>query len=207
MINRKTFFDKVRVSLFAGKLTTMQVKQMLYFIQEFEQQKLNDKRWLAYIFATVYHETGLRRNGVFVRTMEPVEESGRGAGKPYGSKLKYGGGPGKRVPYTKPDKIYYGRGHTQNTWYEIHEALTNAAQKAGKSWDFLNHPELLLQTEPSVWATFTAMQSGLYTGRKLSAYFNATANNPVNARQIINGLDKAELIAGYHRQFLEALNS
>jgi putative chitinase len=33
-------------------------------------------------------------------------------------------------------------------------------------------------------------------------YFNDVTDDPVGARKIINGTDKAELIAGYHRGFL-----
>ena len=116
-----------------------------------------------------------------------------------------GGGPGKRIPYTAPDKLYYGRGHTQNTWFENYERLTKAAATHGKDWDFLNNPELLLQMEPSIWATFFAMQVGLYTGKKLKDYFNDTKEDWVNARRIINGTDKADLIAGYGKKFMDGL--
>lgn len=197
MINRKSFFDKIRQSLFGGKLSISQVKGMLAFLNEWDRQKLTDHRWLAYMLATAYWETD--------KTMQPIEEYGRGAGRPYGSKLKMGNGPNKRVPYTTPDKLYFGRGHTQNTWFENYEALTKAAKRQGKDWDFLNKPELLLQMEPSIWATFHAMQVGLYTGKKLSAYFNPSTEDWVNARRIINGLDKAELIANQAKLFYQAL--
>jgi len=64
---------------------------------------------------------------------------------------------------------------------------------------------LLLQDEPSIWATFTAMDKGLYTGRKLSQYFNDKTCNWIGARAIINGKDKAELIADYAKEFHSAL--
>ena len=164
---------------------------------EWERQQLTDQRWLAYILATAFHETA--------KTMQPIEEFGKGKGRDYGKKLKMGGGPGKRILYTTPDKIYYGRGHTQNTWYENYQALTRAAAKAGRNWDFLNQPELLLTMEPSIWATFFAMQTGLYTGKRLLNYFNDTMEDWTNARKIINGLDAADLIAGYGKNFFAAL--
>jgi hypothetical protein len=71
----------------------------------------------------------------------------------------------------------------------------------GKDWDFLNHSELLLQMEPSIWATFYAMRNGLYTDRRLANYFNATTEDWVGTRKIINGLDKADQIAKYARSF------
>ncbi len=196
-MNRKTFYDNIRFSLFKGKLADQQTAGMDAFFNEWEKQKLTDTRWLAYMLATAYHETA--------QTMQPIEEFGKGNGKAYGKKLKMGGGPGKRVPYTTPDKLYYGRGHTQNTWYENYEALTKAAKKQGYDWDFLIRPELLLQMEPSIWATFYGMQKGLYTGKRLLHYFNDTTEDWVNARKTINGLDKADLIAGYGKAFYAGL--
>jgi hypothetical protein len=202
MIDRKQFFDTVRPALFAGAMSQHQVEGMEAILKEWEAQQLTDLRWLAYILATAYHETA--------KTMEPVAEYGKGKGHDYGKKLKMGGGPGKRIAYETPDKIYYGRGHTQNTWYENYQRLTKAATTHGKNWDFLNDPDLLLQMEPSIWATFFAMQVGLYTGKKLSDYFNeltigATDQLWINARKIINGLDCAEMIAGYAKVFFAAV--
>jgi putative chitinase len=197
-MDRAKFFGEIRETLFGKRdLLVSQVQQINAFLTEWENQKLTDLRWLAYIFATVYHETA--------RTMAPIEEFGKGRGLPYGKKLKYGKGPNKRVPYDTPDKLYYGRGHTQNTWYEIYEALTRAAKARDKSWDFLNQPELLLETEPSIWATFLAMKTGLYTGKKLLDYFNEKTTNWIGARYIINGQDKAEVIAKYAQSFYDAL--
>lgn len=202
MIDRKHFFDTVRPDLFDGAISQKQVYGMEAILREWEAQQLTDLRWLAYILATTFHETA--------KTMQPVAEYGKGKGYDYGKKLKMGGGPGKRIAYETPDKIYYGRGHTQNTWYENYQRLTKAAATHGKSWDFLNDPDLLLQMEPSIWATFFAMQVGLYTGKKLADYFTeltvgATDQLWINARKIINGLDCAEKIAGYAKVFHSAL--
>lgn len=197
MVNRASFFNRLKTYGLFSKLNTGNVQGMAAIIDEYERLGWFDLRWLAYIMATVYHET--------IRTMQPIEELGRGKGKPYGSKLKYGGGPGKRVAYTCPDKIYFGRGHTQNTWFEIYEKLSNTKRAKDENWDFLNNPELLLQMKPSIWATFFAMSTGLYTGRKLSQYFDGAKEYPVKARAIINGSDKAELISGYYVKFLKCL--
>lgn len=198
MVNRIAFFNKLRTFNLFTRLNRGQIDGMNAIIDEWiSNTAYTDIRWLSYMLATVYHETG--------RTMQPIEEFGRGVGKPYGSKLKYGGGPGKRVPYTKPDKIYFGRGLTQNTWYEVYERLSKTQRAKTEGWDFLNNPELLLQMKPSVWAMYYAMTNGIYTGRKLSQYFNESKCDPLNARKIINKLDKAELIKLYHEKFLKCL--
>jgi hypothetical protein len=178
-------------------MTRDQVQGMEAILREWEAQQLTDLRWLAYILATTYHETA--------RTMQPIAEYGKGKKYDYGKKLKMGGGPGNRIAYETPNKIYYGRGHTQNTWYENYQRLTKAAATQGKDWDFLSNPDLLLQMEPSIWATFFAMRVGLYTGKKLSDYFSDKKEDWVNARRIINGVDCAVIIAGFAKAFYEAI--
>lgn len=196
MINKATFYQKIR-PFFGGTIRTLQAQGLDAIINEFERRQLTDSRWLAYILATAYHETD--------RTMQPIEEYGKGRGKDYGKKLKYGKGVGKRIPYNLPDQIYYGRGLAQNTWFEIYAALTIAAAKQGKDWDFLNHPELLLQMEASVWAIFHGMTTGLYTGKALADYINPNKCDWKNARRIINSVDRAEDIAEYAIMFYNAL--
>lgn len=188
MINIEKFFPACTDRLFNGFMKQTQAEGIRAIIDEYDRRKMTDVRHLAYILATIYHEVG--------KTMQPIEERGKGHGKAYGMKLKY-----SRKPYTTPDKLYYGRGLTQNTWFEIYEALTKAAKKQGYDWDFLKNPELLLQMAPSVWAAFQGMTTGLYTGVGLSDFFNDHETNPINARRIINGTDCAAMIAGYYREF------
>lgn len=195
--NNFQFFSLIRVNVFNGKLNIKQFEGINVILLEWNKRNLTDLRWLAYILATVFHETAA--------TMQPIEEFGKGKNKDYGKKLDVGRGPGKRVPYTIPDKLYYGRGHTQNTWLTIYRRLTTAAKKQGYNWDFVNNPELLLTMEPSIWATFHSMLTGLYTGKSLSNYFNLKVEDWVNARRIINGLDKAILISNLSKKFYDAL--
>jgi putative chitinase len=54
---------------------------------------------------------------------------------------------------------------------------------------------------------YAGMRDGDFTSKRLSTYFTATVDDPVNARRIINGTDRAETVAGYHRKFLEAFNA
>jgi putative chitinase len=52
---------------------------------------------------------------------------------------------------------------------------------------------------------FIGMHEGLFTGKKLSQYFNEVTEDPISARKIINGKDKAKMIAGYYYEFKNAL--
>lgn len=53
--------------------------------------------------------------------------------------------------------------------------------------------------------TVVGHMEGLWTGKKLSDYFGDEAD-PKNARRIVNGTDKASLIATYYEAFLAAIN-
>jgi putative chitinase len=50
------------------------------------------------------------------------------------------------------------------------------------------------------------MTKGLFTGKSLANYFNQTTEDWVNARKIINGLDKAQAIAMYGHNFYSAIS-
>jgi hypothetical protein len=51
------------------------------------------------------------------------------------------------------------------------------------------------------------MRAGAFTGKKLSDYISASKCDYTNARRIINGVDRADLIAGYAAKFERILNS
>ena len=116
-------------------------------------------------------------------TMQPIEEYGRGAGRAYG----------------KPDPItklrYYGRGLVQLTWKSNYDKYGIALR-----------PERALEMEMAVHIMFDGMTKGIFTGKKLGDYFTREHVDPVGARRIINGTDKAKKIAGYYDTFLRALN-
>jgi putative chitinase len=63
----------------------------------------------------------------------------------------------------------------------------------------------MLEDEPSALVLFDGMIEGWFTGVGLPQYFDADTDDPYNARRTVNGTDKADLIAGYHREFLAAL--
>lgn len=167
-MNRTAFFASVRKSF--GALSQPQVDGFTKILDEWERRALTDVRWLAYMLATCWHETG--------RKMQPIREGGGEA-------------------YLKTKKYYpwVGEGLVQVTW-EVN-ARKFGATKPG---DLLNWPKALD-------ALFQGMTLGMFTGKRLADYFSGASNNPIGARRIINGLDKAETIAGYHDGFLVALNA
>jgi putative chitinase len=188
-INRSFFFFQTKQFLFSGAMSQSQTDGLTAILDEWETNYANeDDRWLAYMLATAHLETG--------RKMQGVEEIGKGKGRPYGSKIKQDGSA-----YTDPDKIYYGRGLVQLTWFENYK---RAGDKIGT--DLVNNPELALDSVNAVKVMFLGMMSGWFTGVSLSRYFNATTEDWKNARKIINGLDKADLIATFGHSYYAAIS-
>ena len=196
-IRRPAFYSVVREKLFKGSITVKQVAGIEAVLNEWERLRLADLRWLAYMLATAFHETA--------QTMQAIAEYGKGRDYDYGRQLKMGGGKGKRIPYTLPKQLYYGRGLVQLTWYENYQLFSRLL-----GIDLLNNPDQALQLDVAVKIMFEGMMKasssfGDFTGRCLEQYFNHDTEDWVNARKIINGLDCAAAIAGHAKTFYDAL--
>ena len=182
---REIFFDNVRDKMFDGALTQQQVDGCGVILGLWEGQytgtPMSDIRWLAYILATVYHECAT--------TMWPITE--------YGSQSYLQG---------KEYYPYIGRGFVMITWEDNYRRAGEELSLTGTR-NLVDHPELALDSLISARILFRGMAEGWFTGRKLGQYFNETKDDPKNARQIVNGNDDDDLIAGYHRQFLAALEA
>lgn len=197
MINRKFFFDQCKISLFGGSLSKKQVDGLTTILDRWESDHAkDDDRWLAYMLATAHHETD--------RTIKPIHEYG---GPAY-FKDRYdikGSRPAlaKKMGNTTPgDGVrYHGRGFVQLTWKSNYE---KASAKIGV--DLVNQPDRALELEPATRIMFEGMMAGWFTGKKLSDYFSKTADDWFNARRIINGTDKASLIAGYGQRYYAAIS-
>ena len=181
-IDRGIFFAQIR-SLF-GRMSQSQVEGLNSLLDAVGGCLINEA---AYMLATAYHETA--------HTMQPIEEYGKGRGRDYGKRLKM-----NRQPYSASLPIYYGRGYVQLTWYENYD-------KAGRllKLDLLRQPELALQADVAAKIMREGMFEGWFTGKKLGEYVGLRTAEYVSARRIINGMDKAQLIAGYAVVFELAL--
>lgn len=191
-MNLSLFYKNVRAEFFNGRLSQQQTDGMAAILQKWNRSGFTDLRWLAYMLGTVYHETA--------RTMFPIEEYGKGRGRRYGKKYKQSG-----QPYDEPDHIYYGRGYVQITWYENYERMGRIL-----GIPLLQKPELALVPEHAADIMFEGMTKsvsfkGDFTGHYLEQYFNGSKEDWVNARRIINGRDRAELIAGYAKRFYQII--
>lgn len=192
MINRQNFFKSVRQSLFNGTLSQSQVLGMDMILNEYEKRNIKNARWLAYILATAYHETGYK--------MRPVLEkySGSSAEKYFNNKYGIESNPKLAVRLGNVKQgdgfKYRGRGLVQITGRANYEKFGIA-----------DNPDLALDPKKAVEIIFDGMIKGLFTGKALMDYLIIGTDRPVYARQIINGMDKAQTIKGYYDKFLIAL--
>jgi hypothetical protein len=166
-MNKKLFYDKVRASF--GPLTQKQVDGFEIILNEGVKRGVL-KEHLAYILATVWHETA--------HTMQPVKEYG-----------------GEKYLRSKKYYPYYGRGYVQLTWKDNYV-----------KYGIADNPDKALDALVAVEILYDGMLKGVFTGKKLSDYFNDKVTDWRNARRIVNGLDKADLIGGYGKLFAEAID-
>lgn len=142
-------------------------------IKEARRQGISDIAQIAYILATVEHETN--------NTFQPVQEAyflGEPKAENHRRTLRY-------YPY-------YGRGYVQLTWdfnYREYSTLLNL--------DLINQPDLVMRPDISLFVLIDGMKRGVFTGRKLDTFINRNQIDFFNARQIINGTDRADLVKSY----------
>ena len=157
----------------------------------------------AYILATVWHESAA--------TMEPIAEFGKGVKKRYGQWFKnskgvvYGirNGDISRPAYLKSDYpyLYYGRGDCQLTWLDNYIKLGLIL-----GVDLANNPDLANDPDISADILVVGSMQGLFTGKSIPHYITfGTFDEFVQARYVINGRDKRDLIAGYAKTIMTAM--
>lgn len=203
------FFAAVRASLFGGRLSPDQVNGMEAILDEW-QAKPVDNRWLAYMLATVYHETDStmcaisenlnysanRLRATFPKYFSAAQATAyarqpeRIANRAYANRIGNGdeaSGDGWR---------YRGRGPVQITGRD------NYAK-----YGIADHPDMALDRVKAVEILFDGMINGRFTGRKLADFFSGTASDWIGARKIINSTDRAADIAGYAKKFAAAIEA
>ena len=195
-MNEKIFFDGVRAGILGPKLDEDEVTGCQAILEACAGFPV---AWTAYALATAYHETA--------HTMQPIKEYG-------GDKYFFrrydiqGQNPAlaKRLGNTVPGDgaKYAGRGYVQ---------LTGRAnyKRAGDKLnvDLLGDPDLAMNKDIAARIMREGMRDGWFTGKKLFDYVAgvgpAGRAQFASARRIINGVDKANLIAGYAMDFQNAL--
>lgn len=185
-------FDLGRKELFKDGYSQLQVDSINAIVGEANEQGITNKAQLAYVLATVKHETA--------NTMLPIEERGSNA---YLSKYdtgKLAKDLGNTPEADGDGQKYKGRGYAQITGLANYKKFAKIM-----GVDFVKKPELVMEVKNAAFILVYGMVNGTFTGRKLSHYISSAKTDFPNSRRIINGQDKMHLIAGYASQFLKCV--
>lgn len=190
------FFDACRAGIMGPTLDAGEVSGANIILEAMDGAPLS---WTAYALATAWHETA--------HTMQPVKEFGGDnyffrRYDPKGQHPKIAAALGNTQP---GDGVKYcGRGYVQLTGRANY---TKAAAFLGQP--LLERPELAQHSEQAAKIMRWGMERGVFTGKRLGDMLPAgkPASRPefVQARKIINGLDRAVDVAGYAAAFQDAL--
>jgi len=174
--------------LFKESLNTQQEQSLLWIIKRLESDTRIDYTHIAsYMLATVKHECA--------NTYLPIKERG---GRIYLSKYAYTTEIGKSLGNTKPgdDLKYPGQGFVMITGRGNYDRMGKRIKL-----NLIDNPQLVLVPQYAYEIMVVGMIEGLFTGRKIGKYINTDIIDLLNARRVINGLDRAELIKQYAEKF------
>ncbi len=203
-LDRAAFFKGVRPYPFGGSLTQGQVAGLQAILDACPPDLASDS--LAYCLATAFHETA--------RTMLPIKEYG---GAAYFHRMYDKDGERPTVAKTLGNTVpgdgakFAGRGYVQLTGRSNYRRATGELQNRGyltRDQDLTQAPDMAMTPDVAAAVMFIGMTEGWFTGKKLADYFGPNrSGDAFNARRIINGVDRADLIKGYHTGFRAALKS
>lgn len=177
-LDKEAFYAHVRK--LTKNLNTTQVESIEAILERTADQPI---QIIAYILATAWHEA----------LFKPQREWGRGGNRPYAKKGKYG-------------QSQYGRGLVQLTWDRNYEWADKALGLNGallKDFDLALRPDIAADVLVKGMLTAAFASNGkplTHYGPKADGSFDYR-----HARQTVNRMDKADLIAGHARHFEAAL--
>ena len=179
----KAFYDSLRDDF--GRLAVNQVAGIEFLLKATEGLPLRHR---AYVLATAWHETGPASSDLH---MTPRREiwGPTPAQKRYEGRADLGNtqpGDGKR---------FMGRGYVQITGRANYNRASTIVGR-----DLVSNPDLTMDPDFAAKIIVHGMVHGWFTGRKMSDF-----DSYVNMRRVVNGTDKAALIAGYAEKFEAAI--
>lgn len=205
-MDRSAFYASVRQrasGVFGTSISQSQVDGCEAILNEAEKRG-TPLRHLAYILATAYHESAHTMQAV----RETIAKTDDAAIRALESAWKRGKLSWVKTPYWRKDadgKSWFGRGLVQIT----HKANY---QKLGLliGVDLVKDPSKALELPIAVQILFVGMELGSFTGKNLDDYISNGRTDfgrtdYEGARRIVNGTDKAALIAGYAMAFERTL--
>jgi Chitinase class I len=149
-------------------------------VRECKRQGLTLNSQIAYVLATVQHETN--------ETFKPVREAYWLSEEWRRRNLRY-------YPY-------YGRGYVQLTWdfnYKQYGDILGI--------NLLDNPDRVMDPNIALFILVDGMSKGRFTSRKLGSYVNGGKTDFIGARDVVNPGDVPALIAGYAENWQRQISS
>lgn len=205
-MDKAKFFAALRGGpLFPRGLSADQVQGLERLLDTWGRYFANDSDFhLAYNLGTSYHETA--------KTMQPIRERGERA---YFNKYEPGTNLGRVLGNTQPGDgfRFRGEGDVQNTGRaNAIKATKRLNEVFGLKLDLVAHPEQRGDPFVSAMSLFLGNKEGWWTGKDLLDYIDGIPESEqedlrefANARRVVNGTDKAALIAEHAMVFYRAI--
>ena len=204
-MDKSKFYTHLRKrdsGLFGTSLSQSQVDGINGILTAFAQVGDGKDDTLAYALATAYHEVG----GRMIPVREGFASTDAGARRAVSRLAKKRGPKSAVAKYVQPQPpyghVYYGRGHVQLTWLENYRQSS-----ADAGVDLVKYPDKMLDPEISARVMIKGLIDGRWNGQGKGLRYYLDKGDMRGARRTVNITDKWELIAGYHRAFLAAIET
>lgn len=217
-MNRATFFASVRKPVFNGSISQSQVDGLEAIIDASAKLGVNDLRMIAYAMATPMIETG----GTYEPVTENLNYSVDALKSKFGNRIssadaaKYGRTAMQKANQEAIANIIYGgewgknnlgnTNHGDGYRYIGRGLVQLTGRRNYAKFGLEDKPEDAVHVKSAAEIMVKGMRDGLFTGKKFSDYFGTNAQW-VQARRMINSLDKAEEISAYAQKFHTALKA
>jgi len=186
--------DRVRKTVFGGKLTSKQLKGIIRIGKAWEKYGTGLDNALAYVYATDHKETGAR--------MQPVYETFARNRSQAAARLENAFKKGQlrwvKTPYWRKQNGYnwVGAGDVQLTHEYNHKGRLRDAVLAEFGKDIHQNPDHVMDPQISAFIMIEGMtkgdtMKGDFTGKALETYVNETKSDYHNARRTVNPGDKS----------------
>jgi predicted chitinase len=200
-MNRTAFYAALRGgAMFPKGFKASQVEGTEAILDEAEKRGM-PLRHLAYILATAFHESAHTMQAV----RETLAKTDDGAINALEKSWKAGKLSWVKTPYWRKDgdgKSWFGRGLVQITHKSNYQKLGLLI-----GVDLVKDPSKALELPTAVQILITGMELGSFTDKSLADYITDKRADYEGARRIVNGTDRAALIAGYAVAFEKALKA
>lgn len=178
-------FDSLRSSF--GPLSQNQVDGINHLMSATAALPLRHR---AYVLATAWHETGPISSS---KHMTPRLE----IWGPTAAQNRYEGSTALGNTLPGDGKRFMGRGYVQITGRSNYSKATAATGR-----DLVANPDLALDPDIAAAIIVSGMTKGWFTGKSMSDFTSYR-----DMRKVVNGTDKADVIAGYADKFEAAIKA